>query len=233
MRSKRYQDLKKQISPPTGDLQQGEKNKTHALDEAVDLIKKITKGKFDESLEVHVRLGINPGKTEQQVRGSVILPQATGKTKKIIAFTSQAEKAKQAGAAIAGGAELIEEIRKTEKTDFDVAVAEPALMKDLAKIARILGPRGLMPTPKAGTVSDDIEKAVKELAGGKINFKNDDSGNIHQLVGKVSQDKEKLIENIKSFLEAVRKNKPGGVKGEFIKNITLCSTMGPGIRVAL
>ncbi|NQU77733.1 50S ribosomal protein L1 [Candidatus Falkowbacteria bacterium] len=223
MRSKRYQEQKKQI----------EKDKVYTLDEALDLLKSSSKSKFDESVEIHLSLGIDPKDGEQLIRGSITLPHATGKTKKIAAFTSSPDKAKKAGASLAGGTELIDEIKKTEKTDFEVAVAEPALMKDLAKIARLLGPRGLMPTPKSGTVTPDIEKAIKELAAGKINFKNDDTANIHQLIGKISLDKEKLAENITAFAEAIEKARPSASKGEHIKSITLCTTMGPGIKISL
>ncbi|MCG2693628.1 50S ribosomal protein L1 [Candidatus Parcubacteria bacterium] len=221
MRSKHYKELKKQI----------DKTKVYPIVEAVDILKKMARKNFDESVEVHIRLGIDPKKGEQQVRGAVSLPHSTGKTRRIAAFTNSPEKAKQAGATLAGGQDLIDEIKKTEKTDFDVAVAEPAMMKSIAPIARILGTRGLMPSPKTGTVNPDIEAAVKELTGGKVNFKNDDSGNVHQLVGKVSLDKGKLFDNVKAFVEAIKKIKPAGVKGEYIKGITLCTTMGPGIKI--
>lgn len=221
MHSKRYQAIKKNVN----------RSKKHSLAEAVDIIKKNANSKFNEGVEIHVRLGIDPKKGEQQVRGAVTLPHGTGKTRRIAAFTSNPEKAKAAGAAAAGGQELIDEIKKTEKTDFDVAVAETSMMKSLAPVARILGTRGLMPSPKTGTVSDDIETAVKALIGGKVNFKNDETGNIHQLVGRVSFDGKQLVENTQTFIEAVKKLKPGGVKGDYIKNVTLCATMGPGIKI--
>lgn len=223
MHSKRYQLVKKQVAS-------GEK---YSLAEAVDLLKKNSKTKFNEGVEIHLNLGIDPKKGDQQIRSAVTLPHGTGKTKKIAAFTINPDKAKAAGAAIAGGEELIEEIKKTEKTDFDIAVAEPALMKSLAKIAKTLGTRGLMPSPKTGTVAEDIAKAIKELAGGKINFKNDDTANIHQLVGKISWDKEKIIENIKTFLDAVKKAKPAAMKGEYILRAVVCTTMSPGVKVAV
>ena len=223
MRSKRYQQLKKQI----------QKTKTYSINEALDLLKKTSKSKFDESVEIHLNLGIDPKAGDQLVRGSVTLPHLTGKTKKIIAFTTQPDKAKKAGAHLAGGTELIDEIKRTEKTDFEVAVAEPALMKDLAQIARLLGPRGLMPTPKSGTVTPNIKKAIKELSAGKINFKNDDTANIHQLVGKLSLDKEKLVQNVTTFIEAVQKSKPSVSKGDYLKSVTLCTTMGPGVRIVV
>ena len=223
MRSKHYQSIKQKI----------DNNKTYAINEAVDILKKTASKKFDESVEVHIKLGIDTKKGEQQVRGAVALPHSTGKIIKIAAFTNSPEKAKKAGAIIAGGQELIDEIKKTEKTDFEVAVAEPIMMKQIAPIARILGTRGLMPSPKTGTVTPDIEKAIKELTGGKVNFKNDDTGNIHQLVGKASLNNNELFENIKTFIEAIKKFKPSGVKGEYIKNVTLCTTMGPGVRLTV
>ena len=221
MHSKHYQSIKQKI----------DNNKTYAINEAIDIIKKTASKKFDESVEVHIKLGIDPKKSEQHVRGAVALPHSTGKTIKIAAFTNSPEKAKKAGAIIAGGQELIDEIKKTEKTDFEVTVAEPTMMKQIAPIARILGTRGLMPSPKTGTVTPDIEKAIKELTGGKVNFKNDDTGNIHQLVGKASLNNNELFENIKMFTEAIKKIKPSGVKGEYIKSVTVCSTMGPGVRI--
>lgn len=211
-----------------------DKNKTYTLDEALEVIKAHPAAKFDESVEIHAHLGINPKKTEQNVKGSVVLPHGTGKTKKVIAFVTEGsiKTAKEAGADLVGGTELIEEIKKTGKCDFDVAVAEPDLMKDLAQIARVLGPRGLMPSPKNETVSKDIAKTISEVKGGKVNFKNDDSGNIHQVVGKLSWDISKLKENISNFLEVLKKLRPAGVKGSFIKDVSVCSTMGKGIKIS-
>ncbi|MDD4606995.1 MAG: 50S ribosomal protein L1 [Patescibacteria group bacterium] len=210
-------------------------NKIYALEEAVDVIKKNPVAKFDETIELHLRLGINVKKTEQQVRGNVVLPHGTSKKLTIAAIVNPAKQAeaKKAGANIVGGPELIEEIKKTKKCDFDVLVTEPALMKDMAQVARVLGPRGLMPAPKNGTVSDDVVGMIEELKKGKINFKNDDSGIIHQAVGKMSWDKEKLIENTQKFIEAVIKAKPAGVKGNYIKKITMCSTMGKSLKVEM
>ena len=221
MRSKQYQEQKKQV----------DKNKAYPLDQALDLLKSISKTKFDAGVELHLNLGIDPKDGEQLVRGSITLPHGTGKTKKIAAFTADPEKAKKAGATIAGGEELIDEIKRTEKLDFDVAVAEPAMMKSLAKVARFLGPRGLMPSPKTGGVTPNIEKAIKDLTGGKINFKNDDTANIHQSVGKISWEESKLKQNIESFIDAVNKAKPSVSKGIYIKSATLCTTMSPGIKV--
>jgi len=225
MRSKRYQKIRKQI-----DL-----SKLYTLDEAIDFIIEHRAGKFKETIELHLRLGIDPHKTEQQVKGSVVLPQGTVKKKKIAVFVSpaKAKEAKDAGANLVGGEQLIEKIKTTGKCDFDIAVAEPALMKDLARVAKILGPKGLMPSPKTGTVTADIKKAITDLAKGKITFKNDAGGNIHQAVGKVSWKKEKIKDNIEVFLEAIKKVKPSGIKGSFIKGVFLASTMGPAIKIQL
>ena len=171
--------------------------KTYSIEEALEIVKKLTKTKFDASVEVHFRLGINTKKGDQQVRGAVSLPNGTGKTVKIAAFVSpENEKAaKAAGADFVGSDELIAEIKKTEKTDFQVAIAEPAMMKNLAVIAKILGTRGLMPSPKNDTVTTNPVKAIEELKKGKISFKNDDTANVHTVIGKVSFDTKKLIEN--------------------------------------
>lgn len=223
MRGKRYQNIRKKIDP----------NKLYSLDEAIDFIKKNPAAKFDESIEIHITLGIDPSKTEQQVRGSVNLPAGTLKKKRIAAFVTEAKKeeAKQAGADIVGGIDLIEKINETGKCDFDIAIAEPAMMKDLAKIAKILGPKGLMPNPKSETITTDIKKTIEELTQGKINFKSDSQGIIHQALAKVSWTQENIKKNILSFIEAVKKARPQAVKGSFIKNITISSTMGPGIKI--
>ena len=225
MRGKKYQEAKKLIDP----------KKSYSPDEALELIKKTSKEKFDAGIEVHIKLGTDPKRGEQQVRGMVVLPHSIGKTKKIAAFVepSLEKDAKEAGADIIGGEELIKEIKSTGKINFEVAVATPAMMPKLAQIAKILGPKGLMPNPKNETVTPNIKKAIEELKKGKITFKNDDGGNIHQLLGKVSFDKQKLLENFNVFIEAVRKVKPPAAKGVYIQNVTLCSTMGPAIKVNL
>lgn len=212
-----------------------DKTKFYPLAEAMELAKKFSQTKFDASLEVHFRLGIDTKKGEQQVRATVALPHGTGKTIKIAAFVSpeKEKEIKEAGADYVGGDELIAEIKKTEKTDFQVAIAEPALMKNLAAIAKILGTRGLMPSPKNDTVTADPVKTVKELKRGKVSFKNDDTGNVHVTIGKVSFETEKLIENFNALLNAIKKSKPSSSKGVYIKNISLSSTMGPGIKVAV
>jgi large subunit ribosomal protein L1 len=212
-----------------------DKNKTYSITEAIALCKESNKAKFDASVEAHFRLGIDPKKGDQQVRSAVSLPNGTGKTIKIAAFVSpEKEKAvKEAGADIVGGENLIEEIRKTEKTDFEIAIAEVDMMKNLAKIAKILGTRGLMPSPKNETVTNNPVKAVEELKKGKISFKNDDTGNVHAIIGKVSFEEKKLEENLNTLIDAIRKSKPASSKGVFIKNLSINSTMGPGIKISL
>lgn len=212
-----------------------DKNKAYGIAEAIELTKKLSKVNFDASVEIHFRLGIDVKKGEQQVRVAVPLPHGTGKTIKIAAFVSAAKEkeVREAGADFVGSEDLIAEIKKTEKTDFQVAVAEPAMMKNLGQIAKILGTRGLMPSPKNDTVSPDPAKAVRELKKGKISVKNDDTGNVHVAIGKVSFPAEKLMENFQTLLEAIRKAKPSSAKGVYMKNIVVCSTMGPGIKVAV
>jgi len=207
--------------------------KAYPIAEALELTKKLTKTKFDASVEVHFRLGIDAKKGEQQVRVAVSLPFGTGKTIKVAAFVTAAnEKAvRDAGADVVGGEELINEIKKTEKTDFQVAVAEPAMMKNLAAIAKILGTRGLMPSPKNETVSNDPAKTVLELKKGKVSLKNDDTGNIHVAIGKISFPTDSLVKNFTILLEAVRKAKPSTSKGVYLKNVSLSSTMGPGLKI--
>ena len=210
-----------------------ESNKTYAIAEALEIVKKITTTKFDASVEVHFRLGINPKKGDQQVRGAVSLPNGTGKTIRVAAFvTAGNEKAvKDAGADIVGGEELIEEIKKSGKTDFEVAVAEPAMMKNLASIAKILGTRGLMPSPKNETVTPNVANAVSELKKGKISYKNDDTANLHCLIGKVSFETAKLVENFSTLLDNIRKAKPSSAKGSYIKGVSICSSMSKGVKV--
>jgi len=212
-----------------------DKNKAYSFNEALEIVKKINKAKFDPSIEVHVRLGINTKKSDQQVRGAVSLPHGTGKTLKIAAFVSpeNEQAAKDAGADFVGGDELIEEIKKTEKTDFEVAVAEVAMMRNLAKIAKILGTRGLMPSPKNETVTPNPVKAIEELKKGKISYKNDDTGNLHAIIGKLSFEDQKLVENFQVLIENIRKAKPSSTKGTYIKNISISSSMSPGIKVAV
>jgi large subunit ribosomal protein L1 len=209
--------------------------KAYSIEDAIELTKKLSKTKFDSSVEIHFRLGIDPKKGDQQVRTTVSLPHGTGKTVRIAAFVTdeKIKEVKEAGADIVGNEDLIAEIKKTEKTDFQVAVAEPALMKSLAQIAKILGTRGLMPSPKSETVSPNPAKTVAELKKGKVSFKNDDTGNIHVAIGKISFDNQKLIENFNMIVDSIKKAKPQKSKGVYIKNVSICSSMGPGIKVAV
>ncbi len=201
--------------------------------EALELVKKCSYEEFDASVEVHVRTGIDPRKSDQTIRGSVLLPNGTGKTKRVIVFAEgpNAQEAISAGAMRVGGSELIQEIKQSQKIDFDVAVATPDMMKHLAQIAKILGPKGLMPSPKNETVTTHITKTLEEITKGKINFKNDDTGNVHQIIGKRSLDASKLAENYQAFIESLRKSKPSTAKGTFIVAVSVSSTMGPGIRI--
>ncbi|NUM25451.1 MAG: 50S ribosomal protein L1 [Candidatus Buchananbacteria bacterium] len=224
-RSKRYQELIKKV----------DKTKVYSIEEAIKLIKETGKTKFDSSVEVHARLGIDPKKSDQQVRGAVSLPHGTGKTKRIAAFVmpDKEKEAKEAGADVVGGQELIEEIKKTGKCDFDVAVATPDIMPKMAVVAKTLGPRGLMPSPKNETITTNLKKTIGELKKGKVSFKNDDTSNVHQIIGKVSFDDKQLLENYTAFIDVLKKSKPSSAKGTFIQNVSISSTMGPGIKVQL
>jgi large subunit ribosomal protein L1 len=209
-----------------------DRSKVYTLVEAVALIKDTAKAKFDESIEVHIRLGIDPKQSDQIVRGTVSLPHGIGKNRKI-AVLAKGEKQKEAEAAeadLVGSDDLIETISRGN-LNFDVLVAAPDVMKDLSRVAKILGPKGLMPNPKSGTVTFAIGATVKELKKGRVEYKNDSFGIIHVPAGKASFDKEKLSENIKVLVEAVLKAKPSSTKGQYIKSISISSTMGPGIYV--
>jgi large subunit ribosomal protein L1 len=224
-RSKRYKSIKEKVK----------KDKVYNIDEALDFLIENASAKFDESAEIHIKTGIDPKQSDQQVRGTIILPHGIGKEKRIAVFAEgeKLQEAKDAGADVIGGQELIDKIKQTKQADFDVSIATPDMMKSLAAIAKVLGPRGLMPSPKTDTVTTDIKKAVEQLKKGKINFKNDNGGNIHQAVGKLSLGHKKLRENIIAFIQALRDARPSGTKGEFIKNVVVTSTMGVGIKVSL
>ncbi|OQX71344.1 50S ribosomal protein L1 [Candidatus Parcubacteria bacterium 4484_255] len=225
MRSKRYQKIKLNI----------DKKKDYSLEEAIKIIKENASAKFDETIELHIQLGINPRKTEQQVRGVVTLPHGIVKKRKIIAFVKEGKEkdAEKAGADLVGGRKLIQKIQEEGSCNFDIVVAHSDLMVDLAKIAKILGPKGLMPSPKAGTIGLDVPGIIKELRRGKITFKNDAGANLHQAVAKISWDLGKIKENIKEYLNIVKKAKPAGAKGVFIKKVFLCSTMGPALKITI
>ncbi len=210
-----------------------DKETAYPIAEAIAIVKKITNTKFDASCEAHFRLGIDNKKSDQQIRGAVSLPHGTGKTIKIAAFVSPANEksAQEAGADLVGGEELINKIKTSGKTDFQVAIAEPELMKNLGPIAKILGTRGLMPSPKNETVTADSAKTIAELKKGKISFKNDEQSNLHIVFGKVSFSDDKLLENFQVFYDHLKKSKPGSAKGIFIRNISISSSMSPGVKV--
>ena len=222
--SKRMKDLAAKV----------DKNKVYGVDEAVKLVLETSGVKFDASVEVHAKLGIDPKKGEQQVRATVVLPHGTGKSKKVAAFVSpeKEKEAKEAGADLIYGEEEIKKIKDTGKIEFEIAVTTPDMMPKLAQIAKVLGPKGLMPNPKTDTVGANVKKMVEELKKGKVNFKNDDTSNIHQTVGKVSFGEQKIKENFTTFLEALKKAKPATAKGTYIQSLTICTTMGPAIKVS-
>ena len=222
-KSKRYKSIKEKLDV----------TKTYELDEAIEMLIANSNVKFDESVEIHFRTNLDPKQSDQQIRGTIVLPHGTGKEKKIAVFAEgdQAKEAEEAKADLVGGEDLIAKIKKTKEVDFDIAVATPDMMRKLAMVAKILGPKGLMPSPKTETVSTDVKKTVQQLKKGKVNFKNDDTGNIHQLVGKVSFGKDKLKENVTAFIQIMRDSKPSGAKGDYVKNVVITSTMGVGIRI--
>jgi large subunit ribosomal protein L1 len=202
------------------------------MDEAIPLLLQTSKTKFDGSCEVHMKLGVDPKHADQAVRGTLSLPHGTGKKVKIVAFVpdDKVKEAKDAGAVEAGNADLIEKINGGW-LDFEIAVASPDMMKEIGKIAKILGQKGLMPNPKSGTVTPDVGKVISEIMKGKIEFRNDKQANLHNIFGKVSFGEDKLKENLKTYVKAIMDVKPSGVKGVYINSITLSTTMGPGIRL--
>ena len=210
-----------------------EKNKVYSVAEACELVKKTSLVKFDASVDVSFRLGVNPKFADQQVRGAVVLPHGTGKTKRVLAITTKEAEAKEAGADFVGGKEIIEKIKRENWFDYDVIVATPDMMGELGKIGRLLGPKGLMPNPKTGTVSMDIAKAINEIKAGKVEYRVDKEGNLSVSIGRVSFDTQKLEENYKTIYETLLKVKPSTVKGAYMKNITLSTTMGPGVKVQI
>ena len=208
--------------------------KAYSMQEAIDILKKSQPVKFDQTLEVSLRMGVDPRKSDQHVRGTVSLPNGTGKTMVILVFAKgdKLAEALAAGADYAGHEELLEKVNGGW-TDFDAVIATPEMMREVGKLGKVLGPRGLMPTPKAGTVTTDIAKAIKELKGGKIEFKLDRHGVINSGVGKLSFGSDKLVENVQAYLGAVRRAKPATAKGHYLKSMVLSSTMGPGLKIDL
>jgi large subunit ribosomal protein L1 len=205
----------------------------YPLNEAVPLVQKIKFAKFDETVELHMRLGVDPKHADQMVRGTVVLPNGLGKSKKVLVIASgdKQREAEAAGADLVGGEEMVNKIQSESWTDFDAVIATPDMMRSVGKLGKILGPRGLMPNPKTGTVTMDISQAVKEVKAGKVEFRVDKTGVIHAPVGKVSFATDKLLENANSVIQAVLKAKPSAAKGKYVKSVTLCSTMGPGVHL--
>lgn len=216
-------------------LEKVEKNKLYTIEDAVKLVKETSNSKFDATVEVAMNLNLDVKKADQQLRGAVVLPHGTGKSKKILVLTKGegAKAAKELGADYVGDVDMITKIEKENWFDFDVIIATPDMMPMLGKIGKLLGPKGLMPNPKTGTVTNDVAKAVEETKKGKVNYRTDSFGNVHGIVGKVSFDDDKLVENLKAFVEAIMKVKPSTVKGTYVKNISISSTMGPGIKLDL
>lgn len=223
-RGKKYREVAKLI----------EQDKLYDVDEAVDLAKKTSVTKFDSTVEMHVRLGVDPKYADQQVRGAVVLPNGTGKTKRVLVFAKgeKVQEAEKAGADFVGSDELVAKIQGGW-FDFDVAVATPDMMGVVGRLGKLLGPRGLMPNPKLGTVTPDVTKAVSEQKAGKVEYRTDKAGNIHCPIGKVSFENDKLKENYQMLLGTLIRVKPAAAKGQYIRSITLSSTMGPGVPVVL
>ncbi|OPX84437.1 MAG: 50S ribosomal protein L1 [Pelotomaculum sp. PtaB.Bin104] len=201
--------------------------------DAIELVKKVATGKFDETVEVAVRLGVDPRHADQQVRGAVVLPHGTGKTRKVLVFAKgdKAKEAEEAGADFVGAEDMVAKIQQEGWLNFDVTIATPDMMGTVGKLGRILGPRGLMPNPKTGTVTFDITRAVQEVKAGKIEYRVDKAGIIHAPIGKVSFTTEKLLDNLRTLMDALNRAKPTAAKGQYLKSISLSSTMGPGVRV--
>ena len=222
-KSKKYVDSQKLI----------EKSKLYDTNDAMDLVIKTSKAKFDETIEVHVRLGVDSRHADQQVRGAIVLPHGTGKAVRVLVFAKgeRADQAKAAGAEFVGDTDLVEKIQKENWFDFDVVIATPDMMGTIGRLGRVLGPKGLMPNPKAGTVTMDVARAVQEAKAGKIEYRLDKTNIIHCPIGKASFGIDKLAENFNTLLGAIIKAKPAAAKGQYIKSCVVASTMGPGIKV--
>ena len=209
-----------------------DRTKTYPIQEAIELVKKTSTTKFDASVEVAFRLGVDPKKADQQIRGAVVLPNGTGKTQRVLVFAKgeKLKEAEAAGADFVGDAEYITKIQQGW-FDFDVIVATPDMMGEVGKLGRVLGPKGLMPNPKTGTVTFDVTKAVNEIKAGKVEYRVDKAGNVHVPIGKVSFDEAKLVENFKTIFDTMSKAKPAAAKGTYMKNVSVTTTMGPGVKV--
>ena len=216
-------------------VSQVEKGKQYLKEEAIKLVKTASSAKFDESVELALSLNVDPKKADQQVRGAMVLPNGTGKSKKVlvIAKGDAAKAAIEAGADYVGDTDMLTKIEKEQWFDFDVMIATPDMMPALGKIGKILGPKGLMPNPKTGTVTLDTKKAVEDVKKGRIEYRADDHGNVQVIVGRVSFTEEQLLENLNAFISVIMRSKPSAVKGVYLKNASLSSTMGPGIKIDL
>ena len=206
-------------------------SRPYTLDEAIPLVQKIKFANFDETVEVHMRLGVDPKHADQMVRGTVVLPNGLGKSKKVLVITSgdNLRIAEEAGADLVGVEDMVNKIQSESWIDYDAVIATPDMMRSVGKLGKVLGPRGLMPNPKTGTVTTDVAKAIGEIKAGKVEFRVDKTGVIHAPVGKVSFDQAKLLENAQSLIGAVIRAKPSAAKGKYVKSVTVCSTMGPGV----
>ncbi len=222
-KSKNYENASKKI----------DKNKLYTIEEAVKLVKETNIAKFDASVEVAMRLNLDTKKSDQQLRGAIVLPHGTGKSKKVlvIAKGEQAKAAVEAGADYVGDNDMLEKIEKENWFDFDVMIATPDMMAQLGKLGKVLGPKGLMPNPKTGTVTMDVKKAVEDVKKGRVEYRTDSYGNVHAIIGKASFDEAKLADNLKAFVDVIVKSKPSVVKGVYVKNISITTTMGPGIKI--
>ncbi|MCL5021216.1 MAG: 50S ribosomal protein L1 [Bacteroidetes bacterium] len=221
--SKRVKEIQKLV----------DKAKEYTVEDAVEKVKETAKAKFDESIDIAVRLGVDPRHADQAVRGTVSLPHGIGKTVRVLVIAKQAQRqdeAKQAGADHVGFEDYLKKLQEGW-SDIDIIVATPDVMSDVGRLGKVLGPKGLMPNPKSGTVTPDVAKAVTEIKAGKIEFRVDKAGNVHAVVGKASFDKQKLVENVNSFLAAINRLKPSSSKGQYIKNIAISSSMGPSVRI--
>jgi len=210
-----------------------DRTKQYTLDEAVKLVKETSVSKFDGSVEIAMRLNLDTRKSDQQLRGAIVLPSGTGKAKKVLVVAKGefAKAAQEAGADFVGDTDILQKIEKENWLDFDVMIATPDMMPLLGKLGKLLGPKGLMPNPKTGTVTTDVKKAVSDVKKGRVEYKTDSYGNVHALVGKVSFTEEALKDNIKTFVGVILKSKPSVVKGTYVKNVSLSTTMGPGIKL--
>ena len=219
---KHYQSARQQVEA-----------REYQLEEAIPLLKKIKFAKFDETVEVHMRLGVDPKHADQMVRGTVVMPNGLGKSKKVLVIASgdKLKEAEEAGADFIGGEDMVNKIQSESWTDYDAVVATPDMMRSVGKLGKILGPRGLMPNPKTGTVTTDVAKAVKEVKAGKVEFRVDKTGIIHAPVVKISFEPDKLIENAATLITAVIKAKPAVAKGKYVRSATICSTMSPGVAI--